>query len=135
MIRKFDQEGDVTARRFAALLITTNNEVVFLHRDAEGAIVQNDGPIDVTVPCFVRLSARRTDEQPTTFDFQAEVSSDGTTWRIVNALTRIAIDGRCMIGLTTTAQTDGSPNTSTASAYCSFSKVEIVPAISDVSVE
>jgi hypothetical protein len=38
MIRKFDQEGDRSARRFAALVITNQNKALFLRRDQEGPL-------------------------------------------------------------------------------------------------
>jgi hypothetical protein len=134
MIRKFDQQGGDLSRRFAALVITNQNKVLFLHRDQEGGMVQQDGPIDVTLPCFVRVSANRSDA-PGCFDLEAEYSLDGVRWeRPVNALTRVQLDGRVMIGLIATAQTGPTPDTDILEAHASFSKIVVVPTESTVTV-
>lgn len=134
MIRKFDQEGDGKSRRFAALVITKQNEVLFLHRDQEAGTVLQDGPIDITLPCFLRLSARRSGVTGC-FDFDAEFSLDGLQWeRPVNAVTQIELDGRLMVGLVATAQTGPATDVDIFEAHASFSKIVLAPAECEVTV-
>jgi hypothetical protein len=135
MIRKFDQEGDQSVRRFAALVMTNQSQALFVHRDQEGGIVQQDEPIDVALPCFARLTATRNDGLPGICKFKAELSQDNSNWRIVNSPTRIAMDGRLMIGLVVTAQTGTTSEAAIGEAHASFSKIEVFPAISNVTVD
>jgi hypothetical protein len=135
MIRKFTQEGDPTTHRFAALIVTNEKQALFLHRDLEGAVVQQDGPTDVVLPCFLRITARKNSELRGILEFNAEVSQDGTSWGTLNARTRIQMDGRLLIGLIATAQIGGNAEANILDAHVSFSKIEIAPAISDVTVE
>lgn len=134
MIRKFEQDSSQEQHRFAALVVTNQNQVLFLHRDGEGAVAQQDGPVDVTLPCFLKLTATKVISLPGFIEYEGMTSLDGINWKMVSAMTRIRIDGRLMIGLAVTAQTGPSADTSSFQAHASFSKVEIVPAISDVTV-
>ena len=47
-------------------------------------------------------------------------------------MTKIAIDGRLMVGLAVTAQLGKLADTTTDQAHASFSRVAVVPAISNV---
>jgi hypothetical protein len=135
MIRKFDQDGDLTARRFAALVITNQNKVLFLHRDQEAGVVMQDGPIDVTLPCYLRLSAKDSGVKGY-LDIDATYSLDGVRWeRSVSAATRIQLDGRLMVGLAVTAQTGSESLPDILEAHASFSKISLVPTESPVSVD
>jgi hypothetical protein len=134
MIRKFDQTSDPGKHRFAALVVTNQNKALFVHRDLEGAVAGQDGPIDVTLPCFIRLTARKDIGFPGVIGFTGEVSQDGTAWKTVSALTKFQIDGRLMAGLAVTAQTGPLADRPSVPAHACFSKVEVVPALSDVTV-
>ena len=135
MIRKF---GDTTqhiqpyATRFAAILVTKEKKVLFLHRDNDGGHTAQDGPLMVTFPCFVRLTAKKIPEEPGFIEFVGEASDDGIDWKLVSAMTKIAIDGRLMVGLAVTAQLGKVADITTDQAHASFSKVAVVPAFSDV---
>jgi hypothetical protein len=61
--------------------------------------VQQDGPIDVTLPCSVRITGARNAGPGGIVDFDAELSEDSTNWRRVNALTRIQLDSRLMVAV------------------------------------
>ncbi|MGH6838930.1 MAG: hypothetical protein ACREDT_09020 [Methylocella sp.] len=135
MIRKFDQTSDPGKHRFAAMVVTNQNKVLFVHRDAEGAVTGQDGPIGVTVPCFIRLTGRKDGGIPGVIGFTGEVSQDGTAWKTVSAVTKFQIDGRLMAGLAVTAQTGPVADTSFFQAHACFSKVAVVPALSDVTVD
>jgi hypothetical protein len=132
MIRKFDEPGHLPPLRFAAMLITNQNQALFLHRDADGAAAAQDGPIDVTIPCFIRLTGQKVEGAVGFVDFTGEVSQDGLTWKAVSAVTRIKIDGELMTGLAVTAQTGPAPDVSTMQAHACFSKAEVVPDISNM---
>ena len=134
MVRKFSQDPAPESRRFAALLITNRNKAIFLHRDEEGVVARQDGPIDVTLPCFVRIAATRVAGLRGVVDIEGQISQDGVTWSTVSALTRITMDGRLMAGLAVTAAVGAAPDTSAFQAHASFTKVAIVPALSDVTV-
>jgi len=142
MIRKFEQQDpanpgpfDLQSHRFAALLITDQGKALFLHRDADGALATQDGPVDVTLPCFVQLTARKNPGMPGFLEFEGKISKDGLNWTTISALARIAIDGRLMVGLAVTAQTVSQGAPEPFPAHASFSKVEIVPSISNVTVD
>jgi hypothetical protein len=135
MIRKFNQEGDITSRRFVAVVITNQNKVLFLHRDQEAGTVLQDGPIDVTLPCFLRVSVTRSGVAGY-FDCEGEYSLDGIHWeRSVSAQTQIPLDGRLMVGLVATAQTGPAPPADILEAHASFSKITLVPGDSPVTVD
>jgi hypothetical protein len=87
MIRKFEQT-DPSVHRFAAMVITNEKKALFLHRDFEGETVEQDGPINVTLPCFIRLKARKDLVRPELIEFFGEFSLDGTNWTQVNAATK-----------------------------------------------
>jgi hypothetical protein len=135
MIRKF---GDTTpnfqtnATRYAAVIVTKDKKVLFLHRDVDGGTTTKDGPVLVTFPCFVRLTATKLEEEPGFIEFVGEYSDDGIDWKRVSAMTKIAIDGRLMVGLAVTAQIGSVADTTTDQAHASFSRVAVVPAISNV---
>jgi len=131
MIRKFEQT-DPSVHRFAAMVITNEKKALFLHRDFEGETVEQDGPINVTLPCFIRLKARKDLVRPELIEFFGEFSLDGTNWTQVNAATKIQIDGRLDIGLAVTAQTGSVADTSLSQAQAFFSKVVVTPGLSDV---
>jgi hypothetical protein len=142
MIRKLEQQDpadprpyDPQSHRFAAMLITNQGQALFLHRDANGTSAVQDGPVDVTLPCFVKLTARKNPGMPGFVEFEGKISKDGLNWTTVSALTRIAIDGRLMLGLAVTAQTGAQAAATSVQAHASFSKVEIAPAVSNVTVD
>jgi hypothetical protein len=142
MIRKLEQQDPADPRpydpqslRFAAMLVTDQGKALFLHRDANGALAAQDGPVEVTFPCFVKLTARKNPGMPGFLEFEGKISKDGLTWTTVSALTRMAIDGRLMAGLAVTAQTVSQAAPEPFPAHASFSKVEIVPSISNVTVD
>jgi hypothetical protein len=132
MIRKFDQTSDPGKHRFAAIVVTNQNQALFIHRDVEGTVAGQDGPIDVTVPCFIRLTARKDSGLPGVIGFTGEVSQDGTAWKTVSAVTKFQIDGRLMAGVAVTAQNGSAAGTSISQAHACFSKVTVVPALSNV---
>jgi hypothetical protein len=134
MIRKFDQQTDPPERRFAAMVITNEKKALFLHRDFDGDGVEQDGPINVTLPCFTRLTARKDVARPELIEFIGEFSLDGTNWTPVNAATKFKIDGRLDVGLAVTAQTGSVADTSLYQAHAFFSKVVVTPGLSDVTV-
>jgi hypothetical protein len=131
MIRKYEQT-DPSEHRFAAMIITNEKKALFLHRDFEGDSVEQDGPINVTLPCFIRLKARKDLVRPELIEFIGEFSLDGTNWTPVNAATKIQIDGRLDVGLAVTAQTGSVVDTSLSQAHAFFSKVVVTPGLSDV---
>jgi hypothetical protein len=142
MIRKLEQQDpadprpyDPQSHRFAAMFITNQGQALFLHRDANGTSAAQDGPVDVTLPCFVKLTARKNPGMPGFVEFEGKISKDGLNWTTVSALTRIAIDGRLMLGLAVTAQTGAQAVPASVQAHASFSKVEIAPAVSNVTVD
>jgi hypothetical protein len=137
MIRKFVRGGDNEAaiHRFVALVVTNQNRVLFLHRDQEAGTVMQDGPVDTTLPCFLRLRLVRSNVNGY-FDCESQYSRDGVVWeRPVNAATRILLDGRLSVGLVATAQTGAAPSEDILEAHASFSKIEVVPAESPVTVD
>ena len=135
MIRKF---GDTTpnvpasSTRFAAIVVTKDKKVLFFHRDNDGGPTTQDGPLMVTFPCFVRLTATKLPGEPGFIEFVGLWSDDGIDWKLVSAMTKIAIDGRLMVGLAVTAQLGKVADTTTDQAHASFSKVAVVPAVSNV---
>jgi hypothetical protein len=134
MIRKFDQQTDPSERRFAAMVITNEKKALFLHRDFDGDSVEQDGPINVTLPCFIRLTAKKDLARPELIEFIGEFSLDGTNWTPVNAATKFQIDGRLDVGLAVTAQTGSVADTSLSQANAFFSKVVVTPGLADVTV-
>ena len=48
----------------------------------------------VTFPCFVRLTATKVPEEPGFIEFVGQCSDDGIDWKLVSAMTKIAIDGQ-----------------------------------------
>jgi hypothetical protein len=135
MIRKF---GDTTAKidanatRYAAVVVTKERRARFFHRDIDGSTTTQDGPLLVTYPCYVRLTATKIPNEPGFIEFVGEVSDDGIDWKRVSAMTKIAIDGKLMVGLAVTAQLGKLADTTTDQAHASFSKVAVDPAISNV---
>jgi hypothetical protein len=135
MIRKY---GDTTANiqpnatRYAAVIVTKDKKVLFLHRDVDGGPTTQDGPLMVTFPCFLRLTATKLLNEPGFIEFVGEYSDDGIDWKIVSAMTKIAIDGRLMVGLAVTAQLGKIADTTTDQAHASFSRVAVNPAVSNV---
>jgi hypothetical protein len=85
--RSFDQN-----ETFAALTITNQNQALFLHRDKAAESGKQDGPIDVTLPVFVKLTARSLDTKPGHVAFTGAISKDGADWRTISALTEIEMD-------------------------------------------
>jgi hypothetical protein len=134
MIRKFDDQGDMSPRRFAAVVATPQKQVLFLHRDSEGGMVMQDGPMDIVLPCFVRVTASRC-EIDGYLDITGDYSSDGTAWHPLNSKTRIPLDGRLMVGLVATAQTGETSDADILEAHASFSKIEVTPGASAVTVD
>ena len=135
MIRKFgDTTQNVSAAttRFAAIVVTKDKKVLFLHRDVDGGATTQDGPLMVTFPCFVRLMATKIPGESGFIEFVGHVSDDGIDWKLVSAMTKIAIDGQLMVGLAVTAQLGKVADTTTDQAHASFSKVAVVPEISNV---
>jgi hypothetical protein len=122
--RSFDQN-----ERFAALTITNQNQALFLHRDKAGESAKQDGPIDVTLPVFVRLTARSLDTKPGNVAFTGAISKDGDTWQTISALTEIEMDIVADIdlraGLALTAQTGGNAKTPASQAHAIFSRVKV----------
>jgi outer membrane protein assembly factor BamB len=133
MIRKFDDQGDMSPRRFAAVVATPQKQVLFLHRDSEAGMVMQDGPLDIVLPCFVRVTASRC-EIDGYLDITADYS-DGTDWHPLNSKTRIPLDGRLMVGLVATAQTGEKSGADILEAHASFSKIEVTPAECAVTVD
>jgi hypothetical protein len=122
--RSFDQN-----ERFAALTITNQNQALFLHRDKAGESAKQDGPIDVTLPVFVRLTARSVDTKPGHAAFTGAISKDGTTWKTISALTEIDMDIVADVdlraGLAVTAQTGATAKSPGSQAHAIFSQVEV----------
>ena len=134
MIRKFgDTTQNVSAAttRFAAIVVTKDKKVLFLHRDVDGGPTTQDGPLMVTFPCFVRLTATKIPGESGFIEFVGHVSDDGIDWKLVSAMTKIAIDGQLMVGLAVTAQLGKVADTTTDQAHASFSKVAVVPEVSN----
>jgi hypothetical protein len=131
MIRKFSDNLDGT-ERFAAILVTKKKEVIFLHRDKDGVATMQDGPVSVTFPCYVRLVAMAVPTEKGSVEFTAFYSADGEAWKPLNAMTKIVLDGRLMVGLAVSAQLGKLADTTTDQAHASFSKVAVVPALSNV---
>ena len=135
MIRKY---GDTTANiqpnatRYAAVIVTKDKKILFLHRDVDGGPTTQDGPLMVTFPCFLRLTATKLPNEPGFIEFVGEYSDDGIDWKPVSAMTKIAIDGRLMVGLAVTAQLGKIADTTTDQAHASFSRVAVQPAVSNV---
>jgi hypothetical protein len=135
MIRKFGDTAlanDSDATRYAAVVVTKDMKVLFFHRDVDGEKITKDGPRLVTIPCFVRLTATKNEEEPGFIDFVGAYSDDGEDWKTVSAMTKIAVDGRLMVGLAVTTQTGNLADPLTDQSHASFSKVVVVPAISNV---
>ena len=101
--RSFDQN-----ERFAAVVITDENTAMFLHRDGVELPVEQDGPVDVTLPVFVRLKAQSVAGKAGRVDFIGEISKDGSSWRVISAVTEIRMDDVAdvdlKVGLAVTAQ-------------------------------
>jgi hypothetical protein len=122
--RSFDVD-----ERFAAVTITSHNRALFLHRDEKGKPVKHDGPIDVTLPVFVRLVAKSVDTKPGYVAFTGAVSKDGATWETISALTGIGMDVVANVdlraGLAVTAQTGPHVKTPASQAHAIFSRVKV----------
>jgi hypothetical protein len=116
------------------MVITKSNKALFLHRDVQGGNVEQDGPIDVSLPCFIRLVATKEAGRAGFIDFSGEFSLDGNKWATVSATTKIAIDGRLLVGLAVTAETGPIVEAPGFPAHATFSKVDVVPGLSDVTV-
>jgi len=131
MIRKFEDTFS-NAMRFAAVLVSKDGNVLFVHRDKEGEPTSQDGPRAITIPCFVRLTAAKIPAEPGFLDFLGEFSLDGDDWTVFSAMTKIPMDGRLMVALVTSAQLGKTTDTTTDQAHAKFSNVTVVPAISNV---
>ena len=122
--RSFDQQ-----ERFAGVTITNQNQALFLHRDKAGESVKQDGPIDVTLPVFVKLTANSVDAKPGTVALTGAISRDGVAWHTINALTEIEMDLVADIdlraGLAVTAQTGLNVKTPPSQAHAIFSRVKV----------
>jgi hypothetical protein len=117
--------------RFAAVVITNQNEALFLHRDKPQEIVKHDGPVKVTLPIFIRITARNVDGEPGIVDFTGEISKDGSRWDTLSAVTKIQMDTVPNIdlkaGLTVSAQTGPNDVTAPSQAHAIFSRVPGAP--------
>jgi hypothetical protein len=122
--RSFDQN-----EKFAAVTITNQNQALFLHRDKAGESAKQDGPIDVTLPVFVRLTARSLDTKPGNVAFTGAISKNGATWQTISALTEIEMDVVADIdlraGLAVTAQTGATAKSPASQAHVIFSRVNV----------
>jgi hypothetical protein len=122
--RSFDKD-----ERFAAVTITNRNQALFLHRDGVGTSVKQDGPIAVTLPVLVRLTARSVDTRPGYVAFTGAISKDGTAWRPFSALTEIDMDVVADVdlraGLAVTAQTGPNIKMPASQAHAIFSRVKV----------
>jgi hypothetical protein len=119
----------LNATRFAAVLVSKEKKALFLHRDVDADPNKQDGPADVTFPCYVRLTAAKDPNDGSFIEFVGDFSSDeGKTWKGFGTKARIAIDGRLMVGLATAAQLGMIKDETTDQAHASFSKVALVPA-------
>jgi hypothetical protein len=114
--------------RFAAVVITNQNEALFLHRDKPQAIVRHDGPVKVTLPIFIRIAARNVDG-PGIVEFTGKISKDGSKWDTLSAVTKIQMDTVPNIdlkaGLAVSAQTGPNDVTAPLQAHAKFSRVNV----------
>jgi hypothetical protein len=131
MIRKFE-DGFKNDMKFAAVVVSKDGNVFFLHRDKEGDQTLQDGPRAITFPCYVRVTASKIPVEPGVLDFLAEFSSDGINWTVFSSTTKIPMDGRLMAGLVASAQLGKTIDTTTDQAHAKFSNVSVVPAVSNV---
>lgn len=116
--------------RFAAVIIDNENRALFLHRDEKGKPVKQDGPIDVTLPVYVRLTAKNVDTLPEHVAFTGAISKDAANWETISALTEIKMDVVANIvlsaGLAVTAQREPNAKTPESQAHAIFSRVTVV---------
>jgi outer membrane protein assembly factor BamB len=105
MIRRSYDPGE----RFAAVMISKEGNALFLHRDAVNGPLEQDGPVDVVLPVYIRVAAESAPGRPGTLDCSGEISRDGMTWRSISAVTLLTMDSTndidLKVGLAVTAQT------------------------------
>ena len=122
--REFDAD-----ERFAAVIITNQDEALFLHRDNPQEIVKHDGPVKVTLPIFIRIIARNVDGEPGIVEFTGKTSKDGSNWSTLSAVTKIKMDDVPNIdlkaGLAVSAQTGADIATASLQAHATFSCVDV----------
>jgi outer membrane protein assembly factor BamB len=97
MIRRSYDPGE----RFAAVMVSKEGDALFLHRDAVNGPLEQDGPVDVVLPVYIRVAAEPAPGRPGTLDCSGEISRDGVTLLTMDATNDIDLK----VGLAVTAQT------------------------------
>jgi outer membrane protein assembly factor BamB len=117
------------SERFAAVLISKEGQALFLHRDSAHAPLEQDGPVDVTLPIYIKIAAEPAGAHPGTLDFSGEISRDGVAWQRISALTLLSMDTTndivLHVGLAVTAQTGVDRDTSAFHGQAIFSHVDV----------
>ena len=127
IVRRDSGPGDV----FAAVVITNQREILFMHRDnPQGTVVtaKHDWQgQNATLQVFIRIVAQNVDLRPGFVGFTGEFSKDGSSWNRIGDVTEIKMDDVANIdvkvGLAVSAQTY--PNDPTFLAHTTFSRVDV----------
>jgi outer membrane protein assembly factor BamB len=125
MIRRSYDAGE----RFAAVMISKEGDALFLHRDAVNASLEQDGPVDVVLPVYIRVTAEPAPGRPGVLDCSGEISRDGANWRSISAVTLLTMDATndivLNVGLAVTAQTGAERVAEAFHGQAVFSHVDV----------
>jgi hypothetical protein len=108
---------------YAAVVVTPLNKALFQRRVDVKTESNQDGPFPAPIPYWLKLTAESV--RPGILSFEGKISDDGRNWKLISAVTEIAMNGRVHIGLVATAQTGKTVGPSPDHVEVSFSDVEV----------